>query len=84
MLMKPEPTNAKDKQAVAVFKDTRIVGHVPQNLPPWLFQFLRRDVNKAFVEVGGERVNRGVGYGLEIHVFTISMAIQSILSRWGH
>ena len=30
------------------------------------FQFLRRDVNKAFVEVTGEKVNRGAGYGLEI------------------
>ena len=27
---------------------------------------LRRDVNKAFVEVTGEKVNRGAGYGLEI------------------
>lgn len=28
--------------------------------------FLRRDVNKAFAEVTGQKVNRGAGYGLEI------------------
>ena len=28
--------------------------------------FLRRDVNKAFARVTGGKVNRGVGYGLEI------------------
>ena len=33
---------------------------------PRLFQFLRRDVNKAFAEVTGQKVNRGAGYGLEI------------------
>lgn len=66
LLVKPEPTNAKDKTAVAVLKDDVIVGHVPHNLAPRLFQFLRRDVNKAFAEVTGLKVNRGAGYGLEI------------------
>ena len=33
---------------------------------PRLFQFLRRDVNKAFAKVTGQKVNRGAGYGLEI------------------
>ena len=28
--------------------------------------FLRRDVNKAFAEVTGQKVNRGAGYGLDI------------------
>ena len=28
--------------------------------------FLRRDVNNAFAEVTGQKVNRGAGYGLEI------------------
>ena len=49
-----------------MLKDNRIVGHVPQNFAPQLFQFLRKDANKAFVEVRGEKVNRGAGYGLEI------------------
>ena len=55
---------------MAVLKedDNMIVGHVPRNLSPSLrlFQFLRRDVNKAFAEVTGQKVNRGAGYGLEI------------------
>ena len=62
-LVKPEPTNVKDKTAVTVLKDTTTVGHVPA---PRHFQFLRRDVNKAFAEVIRERVNRGAGYGLEV------------------
>ncbi len=43
-----------------------IIGHVPINMAPILYQFLRREVNKAFVEVKDENVNRGGGYGLEI------------------
>ena len=66
LLVKPEPTNPNNKKAVAVLKDATIVGHVPKNLAPRLFLFLRRDVNKAFAEVTGERVNRGAGYGLEV------------------
>ena len=52
--------------AVAVLKDTTIVGHVPQNLAPQLFQFLSRDVNKAFAVIQGERMNRGADYDLEV------------------
>ncbi len=66
LLVKREPTNFKDRHAVAVFKDDAIVGHVPYNIAPRLSQFLRRDVNKAFAEVTGEKINRGAGYGLEI------------------
>ncbi len=51
---------------MVVFKDVSIVGHVPINKAPILYQFLRREVNKAFVEDKGEKVNRGGGYGLEI------------------
>ena len=58
-----EPNNATDKLAVAVLKN---VGHVPYNLAPTLSQFLKRDFNKAVVEVTGDRVNRGAGYGLEV------------------
>ena len=31
---------------------------------PYLSRFLARDVNKAFTEVTGDKVNRGAGYGL--------------------
>ena len=67
LLVKPEPTNEKDSNAVAVLKEDSIVGHVPRNLSPRLFHFFkRRDVNKAFAEVTGQKMNRGAGYGLEI------------------
>ena len=49
----------KNTNAVAVLKENATVRHVPQNV-------LRRDVNKAFAEVTGPKVNRGAGYGLEI------------------
>ena len=56
----------KDSSAVAVMKEDIIVGHVPYNIASVIFQFLRRDCNKGFVEVTGSKVNRGAGYGLEI------------------
>ena len=66
LLVRREPTNSEDNNAVGVFLEDVIVGHVPRNLAPRFSQFLRRDVNKAFAEVTGEKVNRGGGYGLEV------------------
>ena len=66
LLVRREPTNVKDKDAVGVYEDDSIVGHVPFNLAPYLSRFLARDTNNAFAEVTGEKVNRGAGYGLEI------------------
>ena len=61
LLVKREPTNSKDSNAVGVYQEGTIVGHVPYNLAPRLSQFLRRDVYKAFAEVTGEKLNRGGG-----------------------
>ena len=61
--MKREPTNPKDKNAVAVYEEDSIVGLY---YSPYLSRFLARDVNKAFAEVTGEKVNRRAGYGREI------------------
>ena len=66
LLVNREPTNPKDKNAMALYEDDSIIGHVPYNLAPYLSRFLTRDVNKAFAEVTGEKVNRRAGYGLEI------------------
>ena len=66
LLVKREPTNPKYKNAVALYEDDSIVGHVPYNLAPYLSRISARDVNKAFAEVVGEKVNRRAGYGLEI------------------
>ena len=66
LLVKREPTNSKDKNAVGVFFEDVVVGHVPHNLAPRFSQFLQRDVNKAFAEVTGQKINRGADYGLEV------------------
>ena len=57
LLVRREPTNSKDNNAVAVYLEDTIVGHLLHNLAPRLSKFLRRDVNKAFAEVTGGRVN---------------------------
>ena len=65
--LKREPDNSVDKNAVAVVKnDGSVVGHVPYNLAPTFSNFLKRDFNKATVEITGNKVNRGAGYGLEL------------------
>ena len=51
---------------MAVLNDDVIVGQVPYNLAPRFSQFLKREVNNAFAEVMGDKVNRGAGYVLEI------------------
>ena len=66
LLVRREPTNIKDKNAIGVFLEDVIVGHVPHNLATRFSQFLQRDVNKAFAEVTGGKVNRRGGYGLEV------------------
>ena len=51
-----EPDNIMDKSAVAVMKETDIVGHVPYNISSMLSHFLRRECNKGFVQVTGDCV----------------------------
>ena len=66
LLFKREPTNPKDSLAVAVMKEAEIVGHVPYNITSLLSNFLRSDRNKRFVEVTGNALNGGAGYGMEV------------------
>lgn len=61
-----EPTNPADKCAVSIRKASETVGHVPFNIAPIVSAFLKRACNKGLVEVTGNRINRGAGYGLEI------------------
>ena len=54
-----------------LIKDDTIASHVPYNVAPQFSHFLRsdflrRDLNKAFAEVTGGKVNRRAGYGLEV------------------
>ena len=41
LLLKRESTNVKDHSAVAVMKETEVVGHVPYNISSALSMFLR-------------------------------------------
>ena len=50
LLLKREPTNNNDKNAVAVYLEDVVAGHVPHNIVPGFSQFLLRDVNKAFAD----------------------------------
>ena len=66
LLLRREPNNPKDKSAVVVVNDGEVVGHVPYNMSNTVSQILKRDCNKVFAEVTGEKLNRGAGNGLEI------------------
>lgn len=66
LLVKREPKNPKDRNAVALYDDDHVVGNVPYNLAPYLSRILAKDVNKEFAEMTGEKVNWGAGYKLEI------------------
>ena len=62
---------------MALYIEAVIVGHVPHNLAPRLSAFLRRDVNKVFAQVTGDKINKGAGYGLEVpcvyRLYTLTM-----------
>ena len=66
LTLRREPTNDKDRLAVAIIKNGTVVGHMPYTLAPLVSYFLMREVNKGVVEITGERVNRGAGLGLEV------------------
>ena len=66
LTLRREPTNDKDRLAVAVVKNDAAVGHMPYTLAPLISYFLMRAVNKGVVEITGERVNHGAGMGLEV------------------
>ncbi len=77
-----DPTNPEDRHAVAIKNSSGTVGHVPFNLAPVLSTFLMRSSNKGMVEVTGNKVNRGAGYGLEIpckyHLFGSHLYIERL------
>ena len=66
--LKSENENQHDKFAVAIVLEERIVGHVPKNLSKIFHQFMKIPNGAIGCKVTGKRVNRGVGYGLEIPV----------------
>ena len=58
LVVKIEPTNRHDIYAVAIYRDAKIVGHVPYNLAPRMSAFFMRE-NKVFAEI-----TVGAGYRL--------------------
>ena len=80
LLLKPEPSNYKDKHAVAVLKDDVIVGYVPYNLAPRLSQFLKREVNKAFAEVMEQGWSQDSEKG-EVHLTKFSYIRVKLLQK---
>ena len=43
LLVKREPSNVKNRHAVAIFKEDAVVGHVPYNIAPRFSQFLSKE-----------------------------------------
>ena len=78
LLVKREPTNSKNKNAVVVYLEDVVVGHVPHNIVSRFSQFLLQDVNKAFAvaEVTGQKINRGAGCGLKVPCVTDCMGLK--------
>ena len=66
LVLETEPLNPVDGYAVTIVRSGTVVGHVPRNLSALYFHFLTRNGNKGVTEVTGMKINRGVGYGLEI------------------
>ena len=66
--LKSENQNQHDKFAVTFVLEERIVGHVPNNLSKTFHQFMKIPNCTIGCKVTGKRVNRRVGYGLEIRI----------------
>ena len=70
--LQPEPEIAEDKNAVAVLKESRVIGHIPYHLANTknrtgiVTHFISKPTNRGLVEVCGKAVNRGGGLGMEI------------------
>ena len=67
MLVKRKPTNIynKDKNAVAVYLEDVVVGHVPHNIAG-RHDFHDFCYGMLTKEVTGQKINSGAGYGLEV------------------
>ena len=60
-------SNSKDPHAVAgMYSDNVMVGHVPVLFSRVFYFFPQRYGHNGCCEITGERVNRGIGVGLEI------------------
>ena len=58
--LKQEPENCRDKFAVAVIKNGRVVGHIPKIVSRAVYFFLNRDGHSGFCEITPRPTNQGV------------------------
>ena len=61
-----ELTNPQDPFAVAVIKDSCVVGHILRAVGGTISFFLGKDRSVGFCEVTGAMVNHAAGFGLGI------------------
>ena len=66
LLLKVEPTNPHDDFAVSIVKDGTVVVHVPKYVSRVTCFLLKRVGSVGLCKVTGNKINRGVGLGLEI------------------
>ena len=62
--LRMEPTNDKDRLAVALIQNDTVVGNMPYTLAPLVSYFLMRAVNKGVVEITGENHQPWCLYGI--------------------
>lgn len=64
--LKQEPDNCRDRFAVAVLRNGRVVGHIPMSVSKTVYFFLNRDGHSGLCEVTARPTNRGVDLGVEV------------------
>ena len=70
--LQPEPENAEDKNAVAMLKESRVIGHIPYHLANTkdrtriITHFISKPANRGSAEFSGKAVSRGGALGMEI------------------
>ena len=83
----PEPENPKNKNAVSVLKDNRVVGHIPLSLANTkdgaglVKNFLSKKETTGYVKVCGKAVNRGGGHGMEIPCEYVFSGPKNLMQR---
>ena len=72
LICQKEKGNENDPHAVAITRNSVVVGRVSQNICDHFWKFLSLPKTSIRARVLGKRVNRSAGYGLEIPVCFIS------------
>ena len=65
MVCTRETDNPHDNYAVAIIRNSHVVGHVPLGLSKTFSNFLSLPASTMLCIVTGKRLNRGAGLGLE-------------------